>query len=111
MQSCPTPLPLTPLLSLPRNRILANSDNLKPARQLALIVRVLAALPEIVTGYWILADLVALQPRLSSRWLCNIAPAGEIISALGPKACLSLDAENAIPSPSRCLSTGIFPLR
>ncbi|KAI5834791.1 hypothetical protein K523DRAFT_368872 [Schizophyllum commune Tattone D] len=85
------------------NRILAHLlKHLKPnedPRQHELTLRILAACPELVTGYWTSAGLT-LEPRLSSRWLVNIALAGEIVSLPVPKACFYLDAEHALPNPT-----------
>ncbi|KAL1732959.1 ribosome 60S biogenesis N-terminal-domain-containing protein [Schizophyllum commune] len=85
------------------NRILAHLlKHLKPnedPRQHELTLRILAACPELVTGYWTSAGLT-LEPRLSSRWLVNIALAGEIVSLPVPKECFYLDAEHALPNPS-----------
>ncbi|KAI5885092.1 uncharacterized protein SCHCODRAFT_02753782 [Schizophyllum commune H4-8] len=85
------------------NRILAYLlKHLKPnedPRQHELTLRILAACPELVTGYWASAGLT-LEPRLSSRWLVNIALAGEIVSLPVPKACFYLDAEHVLPNPS-----------
>ena len=59
------------------NKILANvlktlKVNEDP-RQQELALKLLAACPELAAGYWTSAGL-ALEPRLSSKWLANIAP-------------------------------------
>ncbi|KAI0637561.1 ribosome 60S biogenesis N-terminal-domain-containing protein [Trametes polyzona] len=65
------------------NKILANvvktlKVNEDP-RQQELALKILAACPELVTGYWSSAGL-ALEPRLSSKWLANIAFFGSVVS-------------------------------
>ncbi|KAF8622432.1 hypothetical protein AX15_007016 [Amanita polypyramis BW_CC] len=55
-------------------------------RQQELAVKIMSACPELVAGYWSAAALT-LEPRLSSRWLANVAFFGTIIS-------------HPIPSPS-----------
>ncbi|KAF9480206.1 hypothetical protein BDN70DRAFT_833085 [Pholiota conissans] len=65
------------------NKILANIlKTLKvneDSRQQELAIKILAACPELVAGYWSAAALT-LEPRLSSKWLANIAVFGSIIS-------------------------------
>lgn len=65
------------------NKILANvvktlKVNEDP-RQQELALKVLSACPELVSGYWASAGL-ALEPRLSSKWLANIAFFGAVVS-------------------------------
>ncbi|KAI0368460.1 hypothetical protein BV20DRAFT_969281 [Pilatotrama ljubarskyi] len=65
------------------NKILANvlktlKVNEDP-RQQELALKILAACPELVAGYWSSAGL-ALEPRLSSKWLANIAFFGAVVS-------------------------------
>ncbi|KAI0352520.1 hypothetical protein OH77DRAFT_1523331 [Trametes cingulata] len=65
------------------NKILANvlktlKVNEDP-RQQELALKMLAACPELVAGFWSSAGL-ALEPRLSSKWLANIAFFGAVVS-------------------------------
>ncbi|PIL36537.1 hypothetical protein GSI_00226 [Ganoderma sinense ZZ0214-1] len=65
------------------NKIIANvlktlKVNEDP-RQQEFALKILAACPELVTGYWQAAGL-ALEPRLSSKWLANIAFFGAVVS-------------------------------
>ena len=65
------------------NKILANivktlKVNEDP-RQQELALKILSACPELVSGYWASAGL-ALEPRLSSKWLANIAFFGAVVS-------------------------------
>ncbi|KAH9887708.1 ribosome 60S biogenesis N-terminal-domain-containing protein [Cubamyces lactineus] len=65
------------------NKILANviktlKVNEDP-RQQELALKILAACPELVAGYWSSAGF-ALEPRLSSKWLANIAFFGAVVS-------------------------------
>ncbi|KJA21610.1 hypothetical protein HYPSUDRAFT_87850 [Hypholoma sublateritium FD-334 SS-4] len=65
------------------NKILANIlKTLKvneDSRQQELAIKILSACPELVAGYWPAAALT-LEPRLSSKWIANIAVFGNIIS-------------------------------
>jgi nucleolar pre-ribosomal-associated protein 1 len=63
----------------------ANGD----ARQRALALAILRACPELVAGFWSGAALT-LEPRLSSRWLANIALFGSVISLPVPENCFRL---------------------
>ncbi|TBU65164.1 ribosome 60S biogenesis N-terminal-domain-containing protein [Dichomitus squalens] len=54
-------------------------------RQQELALKILAACPELVAGYWSSAGL-ALDPRLSSKWLANIAFFGAVVSLPIPTA-------------------------
>ncbi|KAL7281927.1 hypothetical protein ACG7TL_003394 [Trametes sanguinea] len=65
------------------NKILANvvktlKVNEDP-RQQELALKILAACPELVAGFWSSAGF-ALEPRLSSKWLANIAFFGAVVS-------------------------------
>ncbi|KAJ8490078.1 hypothetical protein ONZ51_g2525 [Trametes cubensis] len=65
------------------NKILANviktlKVNEDP-RQQELALKILPACPELVAGYWSSAGF-ALEPRLSSKWLANIAFFGAVVS-------------------------------
>ncbi|KAI1792498.1 ribosome 60S biogenesis N-terminal-domain-containing protein [Ganoderma leucocontextum] len=71
------------------NKIIANvlktlKVNEDP-RQQELALKILAACPELVAGYWPTAGL-ALEPRLSSKWLANIAFFGAVVSLPVPTA-------------------------
>ncbi|KAI0751700.1 ribosome 60S biogenesis N-terminal-domain-containing protein [Daedaleopsis nitida] len=71
------------------NKILANvlktlKVNEDP-RQQELALKILAACPELVSGYWSSCSL-ALEPRLSSKWLANIAFFGTVVSLPVPSA-------------------------
>ncbi|KAG5724436.1 Laccase-2 [Termitomyces sp. T112] len=65
------------------NRILANVlKTLKvneDLRQQELALKILAACPELVAGYWSGAALT-LEPRLSSKWIANISFFGSVLS-------------------------------
>ncbi|KDR74243.1 hypothetical protein GALMADRAFT_250000 [Galerina marginata CBS 339.88] len=65
------------------NKILANFlKTLKvneDSRQQELAIKILSACPELVSGYWY-AVALTLEPRLSSKWITNIAVFGSIIS-------------------------------
>ncbi|EIW81785.1 hypothetical protein CONPUDRAFT_143472 [Coniophora puteana RWD-64-598 SS2] len=99
------------------------------ARQQELALRILSACPELVAGYWSAASLT-LDPRLSSRWLANVAYAGSVISLPVPfasfvlrgsaapslsKAQLSASADadeplyNPVPPPHPNILGNIFP--
>ncbi|KAG7090693.1 hypothetical protein E1B28_009789 [Marasmius oreades] len=79
------------------NKILKNVlKSLKPnedLRQQELTMRILGACPELVAGYWAPVNLT-LEPRLSSRWIGNVALFKAIISL-------------PIPEASFFLSTGV----
>ncbi|KAF8905722.1 ribosome 60S biogenesis N-terminal-domain-containing protein [Gymnopilus junonius] len=65
------------------NKILANfvktlKVNEDP-RQQELVLKILEACPELVLGYWSSIGLT-LEPRLSSKWITNIAVFGSIVS-------------------------------
>ncbi|KAF8959548.1 ribosome 60S biogenesis N-terminal-domain-containing protein [Flammula alnicola] len=71
------------------NKILANVlKTLKvneDSRQQELAIKILSACPELVAGYWSAAALT-LEPRLSSKWIANIAVFGNIISLPVPSS-------------------------
>ena len=71
------------------NKIIANiiktlKVNEDP-RQQELALKLLTACPELVAGYWQAVGL-ALEPRLSSKWLANIAFFGAVVSLPVPTA-------------------------
>ncbi|KIY73323.1 hypothetical protein CYLTODRAFT_485490 [Cylindrobasidium torrendii FP15055 ss-10] len=85
------------------NKILNNLlRNLKPnedPRQQELVLKILAACPELIAGYWTSAGLT-LEPRLSSRWLTNIAIFGSIVSLPIPQSCFVMpDSTMYRPTP------------
>ncbi|PVF98589.1 hypothetical protein CPB86DRAFT_704949 [Serendipita vermifera] len=61
------------------NHLLKNLKPTEDARQQELTLRILQACPELVSGYWTSSNL-SMEPRLSSRWLINVAWMGSIIS-------------------------------
>ncbi|KLO07343.1 hypothetical protein SCHPADRAFT_652933 [Schizopora paradoxa] len=69
------------------NKILSNVLKMlrvnEDARQQELALKILAACPELVSGYLPSAG-ITLEPRLSSRWLVNIAFLGSAISQTVP---------------------------
>ena len=71
------------------NKILANILKMlkvnEDPRQQELALKILAACPELVASYWSNAGL-ALEPRLSSKWLANIAFFGAVVSLPVPVA-------------------------
>ncbi|TRM62838.1 ribosome 60S biogenesis N-terminal-domain-containing protein [Schizophyllum amplum] len=98
------------------NRILAHLlKQLRPTedpRQHELALRILSACPELVTGYWGAAGLT-LEPRLSSRWITNVAFAGEIVALPVPTDCLYLREDralaNPVPPPLNAIIAAIIP--
>ncbi|KZT67038.1 hypothetical protein DAEQUDRAFT_694819 [Daedalea quercina L-15889] len=85
------------------NKILANvlktlKVNEDP-RQQELALKVLTACPELVAGYWPAAALT-LEPRLSSKWIANIAFFGQVISLPVPTSSFHLQSSTASPSTS-----------
>ncbi|KAI0695719.1 ribosome 60S biogenesis N-terminal-domain-containing protein [Cytidiella melzeri] len=68
-------------------------------RQQELALRILQACPELVAGYWSAAALT-LEPRLSSKWIANIAFFGSVISLPVPQMSFLLhDANLYRPNP------------
>ncbi|KAA1478653.1 hypothetical protein DENSPDRAFT_692792 [Dentipellis sp. KUC8613] len=71
------------------NKILANIlRGLKvneDARQQELALKILAACPELVAGYWSAAALT-LEPRLSSKWIANVSFFGTVLSLPIPES-------------------------
>lgn len=100
------------------NRILANVlKNLKPnedLRQQELALKILTACPELVSGYWSNAGLT-LEPRLSSKWIANIAFTGSIVSLPIPTTSFLLDASTSTglyeptPPPLLAIMNNILP--
>ncbi|KAL0058378.1 hypothetical protein AAF712_014958 [Marasmius tenuissimus] len=101
------------------NKILANFlKTLKPnedLRQQELTLRILGACPELIAGYWAPANLT-LEPRLSSRWIANIALFGTIISLPTPQSSFILPnttqgttTYNPTPPPLSTIIDNILP--
>ncbi|KAG8902032.1 hypothetical protein FRC00_002734, partial [Tulasnella sp. 408] len=69
------------------NRVLpAFIKSLKPnddPRQQELVLKILEAAPELVSGLWQTSNMT-LEPRLSSRWITNIALATKIVALPSP---------------------------
>lgn len=85
------------------NKILANLlRSLKvneDLRQQELAIKILSASPELVATFWSGASLT-LEPRLSSKWLANIAVFGQVITLPVPTASFKLpNSETYHPSP------------
>ncbi|KZT00261.1 uncharacterized protein LAESUDRAFT_688308 [Laetiporus sulphureus 93-53] len=100
------------------NKILAQMiRNLKvneDARQQELALKILAACPELIAGYWS-SPIVALEPRLSSKWIANIAFYGSVISLPIPESSLLLQDHdrslyNPVPPPLFTIVDNILPL-
>ncbi|VDC01074.1 unnamed protein product, partial [Peniophora sp. CBMAI 1063] len=98
------------------NRILASLlKSLRPAddaRQRELSLRILAACPELVAGY----SWPALEPRLSSRWLANVAFMREVVGMGVPADSFFLPGTqkereyNPSPPPLATILANILPL-
>ncbi|KAI0666153.1 ribosome 60S biogenesis N-terminal-domain-containing protein [Trametes maxima] len=100
------------------NKILANvlrtlKVNEDP-RQQELALKILAACPELVAGYWSSAGL-ALEPRLSSKWLANIAFFGAVVSLPVPTSSFVLPSDSSAslyrpaPPPLTTILENILP--
>ncbi|KAI0640548.1 ribosome 60S biogenesis N-terminal-domain-containing protein [Trametes meyenii] len=100
------------------NKILANvlktlKVNEDP-RQQELALKILAACPELVVGYWSSAGL-ALEPRLSSKWLANIAFFGAVVSLPVPTSSFVLPSSGSTslyqpaPPPLTAILENILP--
>ncbi|KAG9316606.1 ribosome 60S biogenesis N-terminal-domain-containing protein [Chiua virens] len=85
------------------NKILANVLRVlkvnEDPRQQELALRITAACPELVAGYWSAASLT-LEPRLSSKWIANIAFAGQVISQPIPVASFHLSGSDELYNPT-----------
>ncbi|KAI0337320.1 hypothetical protein BDW22DRAFT_1383778 [Trametopsis cervina] len=98
------------------NKILANVlKSLRvneDARQQELALRILQACPELVAGYWHAAALT-LEPRLSSKWIANIAFFGSAISLPVPRASFQLPDNSKLyrpnPPPLSTILENILP--
>ncbi|KAK0455710.1 ribosome 60S biogenesis N-terminal-domain-containing protein [Desarmillaria tabescens] len=84
-------------------------------RQQELSLKIMSSCPELVAGYWSAASLT-LEPRLSSRWITNIALFGSIISLPIPVSCfiLSENTDGVLyqpsPPPLSIVLENVFPL-
>ncbi|KAF8164735.1 ribosome 60S biogenesis N-terminal-domain-containing protein [Crassisporium funariophilum] len=97
------------------NKILANiTRTLKvneDSRQQELASKIMAACPELVAGYWSSAALT-LEPRLSSKWISNIAFFGSIISLPVPSSSFYLPNSQIYqptPPPLSTIIENILP--
>ncbi|KAH9963282.1 ribosome 60S biogenesis N-terminal-domain-containing protein [Russula dissimulans] len=80
-------------------------------RQQELALRIMTACPELVRGYWSSASLT-LEPRLSSKWIANIAFFGNVISLPVPEASFFLPGSSLYlptPPPLHAFLENIFP--
>ncbi|PFH47812.1 hypothetical protein AMATHDRAFT_6373 [Amanita thiersii Skay4041] len=102
------------------NKILSNilkslKVNQDP-RQQELALKIMSACPELVAGYWPVAALT-LEPRLSSRWLANIAFFGTVLSLPVPSSSFVLSDKThstatlyqPTPPPLRAILENILP--
>ncbi|KAK2459367.1 hypothetical protein APHAL10511_008611 [Amanita phalloides] len=100
------------------NKILSNVLKLlkinEDPRQQELAIRIMAACPELVAGYWSAAALT-LEPRLSSTWLTNVAFFGTIVSFPVPTSSFQLgkdprtDSYHPTPPPLYTILGNVFP--
>ncbi|KAJ6508841.1 ribosome 60S biogenesis N-terminal-domain-containing protein [Mycena sanguinolenta] len=97
------------------NKILANIlKTLKineDLRQQELALRIMAACPELVAGYWSAAGLT-LEPRLSSKWIANIAFFGSVLSLPVPvESFLSANGTlyHSTPPPLAVILENVLP--
>ncbi|KAJ6584939.1 ribosome 60S biogenesis N-terminal-domain-containing protein [Mycena capillaripes] len=85
------------------NKILANIlKTLKvneDLRQQELALRIMAACPELVAGFWSAAGLT-LEPRLSSKWIANISFFGSVLSLPIPTESFLLSDNGVFYHPS-----------
>jgi nucleolar pre-ribosomal-associated protein 1 len=98
------------------NKILANVlRGLRPnedVRQQELALKIMRACPELVASFWLGAGLT-MEPRLSSRWLANIALFGSIIALPVPSRSFLLPGNSSqyhlIPPPLATLLENVLP--
>ncbi|KAJ7044085.1 ribosome 60S biogenesis N-terminal-domain-containing protein [Mycena alexandri] len=85
------------------NKILANIlKTLKvneDLRQQELALKIMAACPELVAGFWSAASLT-LEPRLSSKWVANIAFFGSVLSLPIPAETFLLSDNSVLYHPT-----------
>ncbi|KAF8665731.1 hypothetical protein AX16_000179 [Volvariella volvacea WC 439] len=97
------------------NKILANilktlKVNEDP-RQQELALKIMTGCPELVASYWHAANLT-LEPRLSSRWIANVAFFGSVISLPVPSASFYLPDSNLYhptPPPLSTIIENVLP--
>ncbi|KAG6331073.1 hypothetical protein ID866_8017 [Astraeus odoratus] len=97
------------------NKILANvlptlKVNEDP-RQQELALKIFLACPELVAGYWSTAALT-FEPRLSSKWIANIAFAGQVLSQAVPSCSflmLGTTEHNPTPPPLSVILSNVLP--
>ncbi|KAI0254170.1 ribosome 60S biogenesis N-terminal-domain-containing protein [Lactifluus subvellereus] len=80
-------------------------------RQQELALRIMTACPELVSGYWSSASLT-LEPRLSSKWIANIAFFGNVVSLPVPEASFFLPGSSLYlptPPPLTAFLENVFP--
>ncbi|KAG8218153.1 ribosome 60S biogenesis N-terminal-domain-containing protein [Butyriboletus roseoflavus] len=85
------------------NKILANILRVlkvnEDPRQQELALKITAACPELVAGYWSAASLT-LEPRLSSKWIANISFAAQVLSQAVPVYSFLLSGSNELYNPT-----------
>ncbi|KAG1766782.1 ribosome 60S biogenesis N-terminal-domain-containing protein, partial [Suillus occidentalis] len=97
------------------NKILSNIlKSLKvneDARQQELALKILVSCPELVAGYWPAVGLT-LEPRLSSKWIANIAFFGLVVSQPVPVSSFFIPGNNIYqpdPPPLSAILESILP--
>ncbi|KAI0938875.1 hypothetical protein AcW1_004074 [Taiwanofungus camphoratus] len=99
------------------NKILANVlRSLKvndDPRQQELALKIFAACPELVSNYWSASPL-ALEPRLSSKWIANMSFLGSVISLPVPQSTFFLQDNDQrlyqpVPPPLSTVVDNILP--
>ncbi|KZT13231.1 uncharacterized protein LAESUDRAFT_638827 [Laetiporus sulphureus 93-53] len=83
------------------------------ARQQELAIKILAACPELIARYWS-SPIIALEPRLSSKWIADIAFYGSVISLPIPESSLLLQDHdrplcNPVPPPLFTIVDNVLP--
>ncbi|KAL4075510.1 ribosome 60S biogenesis N-terminal-domain-containing protein [Scleroderma citrinum] len=93
------------------SRVLPTLKVNEDARQQELVLKILLACPELVTGYWPTAALT-LGPRLSTKWIANVSFAGRVLSQPVPTSSFLLPGTteyNPTPPPLSTIMANIFP--
>ena len=81
------------------------------ARQQELALRILAACPELVAGYWPAASLT-LEARLASKWIVNMAFIGSVVALALPTTSFLLPGSasyNPSPPPLNIILENVLP--
>ncbi|KAH7884073.1 ribosome 60S biogenesis N-terminal-domain-containing protein [Phlebopus sp. FC_14] len=81
------------------------------ARQQELALKITAACPELVAGYWPGAALT-LEPRLSSKWIANITFAGQVLSQPVPTSSFLIpgtELYKPTPPPLSTIMANVLP--